>query len=271
MSTCWYLTLVSLIEVGSYIHPVASRADHDTYVSFVPSLPKSGGGSSGTRYVVRVVVTIGFEWPGTHPPRIFITHWWGQPFNDLIARIEQLVHDFRANLNEETDARGGGMTEDTPVWISAFAISQWALEEEEEDDDDDDDDLDGDKVMDSALVKAMRIVSCRIASILDSSGVVFSRLWYDYELYMNLTLRRKKGRGDPNNGAGILYFGRLYRPQALHYRHSLLNSYSFMDHDDEERAAVGNVPGGASGEAAVFASLREKHSFPRQTYPTVPS
>ena len=64
---------------------------------------------------------------GVHPPRFFASHWWGEPVCDFVSCIEQFVRDFATNAEDEDDKRGGGMTEDTPIWVCAYANNQWQL------------------------------------------------------------------------------------------------------------------------------------------------
>jgi len=42
--------------------------------------------------------------------------------------IEQMIKDFKVNYDANDDKKGGGMTEDTPIWICAFANNQHDLE-----------------------------------------------------------------------------------------------------------------------------------------------
>ena len=80
------------------------------------------------------------------------------------------MKDFDSNVNDEDDARGGGMTEDTPVWICVFADNQHDLKSEITSD-----------PADFAL-KTMEIAKFRVISILDVNNRVYSRLWCMFEL-----------------------------------------------------------------------------------------
>ncbi len=168
---------------------------------------------------------------GTQPPCSFVIHWWGQPFNQMINCIEQMVHDCRTNCDEDHDAQGGGMTEDTPMWISAFAMNQWM-------------DLTAQSLKSSIAKTIKGITSNRTLLILDDKGAVFSHTWCIYELYIMSI----------NNHIMSVYTA--YK----HCRHSFVN-FDNDDDDNGERNAVGIIPGGAPGEIAVFTSLREKY-FP---------
>lgn len=60
---------------------------------------------------------------GTQLP--FVNHFGGNPIADTIACLEQMVNDFDNNYkNSRDDTRGGGMTQDTPIWIFSFGSNQ---------------------------------------------------------------------------------------------------------------------------------------------------
>eukprot|EP00555_Chaetoceros_dichaeta_P011859 CAMPEP_0198271386 /NCGR_PEP_ID=MMETSP1447-20131203/48986_1 /TAXON_ID=420782 /ORGANISM="Chaetoceros dichaeta, Strain CCMP1751" /LENGTH=396 /DNA_ID=CAMNT_0043963955 /DNA_START=433 /DNA_END=1620 /DNA_ORIENTATION=+ len=75
----------------------------------------------------------------------------------------------------EQDGSGGGMSADTPVWVCAYANNQWDL---------------GDSITDdptkSGFYKAMKVAKGRTITILDKEGIVFTRIWCMYELYLTL-------------------------------------------------------------------------------------
>ncbi|GFH50363.1 hypothetical protein CTEN210_06839 [Chaetoceros tenuissimus] len=143
---------------------------------------------------------------GTQPPRWFVSHYWGETFLHTLACLEQMVKDFEINdpdynhnvsrvrarggemvYNDsaddfDPDASGGGMTEDTPIWICAFANNQHDLQSEITS-----------NPADSAFAKAMNIANFRVISILDVKNQVYSRLWCMYELYLTLILSKQKG------------------------------------------------------------------------------
>ena len=65
---------------------------------------------------------------GSQPPRWFVNNYNGEPFLHTMVCIEQMYKDFALSTNNN-DANvfglsGGGMTEDTPIWIRAFAHRQ---------------------------------------------------------------------------------------------------------------------------------------------------
>ena len=66
------------------------------------------------------------------------------------------MKDFEENWDPNQNARGGGMTEDTPIWICAFANNQHNLKAE------------------SAFAKAMKIAEYCVISILDVKNQVHS-------------------------------------------------------------------------------------------------
>lgn len=92
------------------------------------------------------------------------------------------MEDFCENKNESDNKRGGGMTEDTPVWICAFANNQHRLDDEITED-----------PADSAFAKAMEIADFRIVSIQDLKEDVYTRIWCIYELYLALILPKNPG------------------------------------------------------------------------------
>jgi len=63
------------------------------------------------------------------PPRFFVIHFGGEPFFYTMDCIEQMFKDFKLNRNDDDDKKGGGMTEDMPIWICAFANNQYDLED----------------------------------------------------------------------------------------------------------------------------------------------
>ena len=126
---------VTLYDVDKYITRPFTK---DSKSSFVERLPSTAG---------------------TQPPRFFVSHWWGEPFVKTVACLERFIKDFKKNSNDEDDARGGGMTIDTPIWICAFANNQWDL----------DDPITVDPKQ-SSFTKALDLAENRVVSILDAKG-----------------------------------------------------------------------------------------------------
>ncbi|CAB9510658.1 Leucine-rich repeat protein [Seminavis robusta] len=105
---------------------------------------------------------------GTQPPLYFVSHWWGEPTKDFMACVERLLQD-------KWMSREIGMTEDTPIWICAYANNQWHLEEAITEDPDE-----------SAFSRALALANGRTLTIFDKDGVVFSRVWCIYEIYRTI-------------------------------------------------------------------------------------
>ena len=129
---------VTLYDVNKYIVLPFTK---DSQASFVETLPSTAE---------------------TQPPRWFMSHWWGEPFVHTLACLEQFVRDFSCNYDaSDYDARGGGMTEDTLIWICIFANNQWKL-----------DDAISVNPKDSSFTLALKGTSCenRVISILDAGG-----------------------------------------------------------------------------------------------------
>lgn len=113
---------------------------------------------------------------GPQPPKFFASHWWGEPVLDFIKCIEQLVRDFARNHGEDgDDRRGAGLTPDTPIWVCAYANNQWRL----------DDDITANPKQ-SGFTRAVRVAEGRTVTILDKGGVVFTRIWCAFELFLTL-------------------------------------------------------------------------------------
>ena len=108
----------------------------------------------------------------TQSPRWFVSHWWGEPLVNTVACLARHSADYG------TDAAGeavpGGTSEDTPYWVCAFAINQWAR---------------GDELNTSpgntAFHRAMSLSEGTL-SILDKEGRCFSRLWPCHEVHVTL-------------------------------------------------------------------------------------
>jgi len=212
-----YLTpeRVSLYDIDTYIiRPYTRRRK----ISFVQALPSTAG------------------W---QPPQFFISHWWGEPVRDFVFCLEQVIIDFRMNNIDygDQDARGGGMSADTPVWVCAYANNQWDL------------DFPNDP-RESDFTKAMEVAKGRTITILDKKGEVFNRVWCIFELF--LTLEESK---DP--------FWAVYTTQKHEYE---IPDYKGDDKEKngyEKREAVGIVSGGATSDIGDSSCItaREK-SFP---------
>lgn len=93
---------------------------------------------------------------GTQPPRFFVVHTWSEKFENTMACVKTMIHDFSSNLISLSDCRGGGMTIDTPIWIDAFAsFTQDELEKRD-------------------VARAIAVANFRTVLVLDKNGEVFS-------------------------------------------------------------------------------------------------
>eukprot|EP00554_Chaetoceros_debilis_P007183 CAMPEP_0194075886 /NCGR_PEP_ID=MMETSP0149-20130528/2787_1 /TAXON_ID=122233 /ORGANISM="Chaetoceros debilis, Strain MM31A-1" /LENGTH=759 /DNA_ID=CAMNT_0038756483 /DNA_START=415 /DNA_END=2694 /DNA_ORIENTATION=+ len=177
---------------------------------------------------------------GSQPPRFFASHWWGEPIKDFVVCLEQHRRDFAMNVNEEQERKGGGMTEDTPIWVCAYANNQWDL----------DDYVTKDPAK-SAFMDAMKMANYRTISILDKHGIVFNRVWCIYELYRTFI-----NKIDTGMGLWCIYTAHRHIPQNL-------KIYNLQPGEiPEGREAVGIVPGGATSDySSSYTSERERY-FP---------
>merc|ERR1740124_1012082 len=178
---------------------------------------------------------------GSQPPRFFVSHWWGESVKDFIACIEQAVRDFTLNNGITDDERGGGMSQDTPVWVCAYGNNQWDLSDITED------------PQDSGFAKAMNIAKGRTVTVLDKGGVVFTRVWCIYEL--NLTLVNPQG--GENNQESQEGLWAVYTAN----RHTYREAY---DSFTEVRDAVGIISGGATSDGGASDTTAREKEFPYQ-------
>ena len=199
--------MVTLYDVDKYvIRPFTVK----TKKSFVSTLPSTAG---------------------TQPPRWFISHWWGEQVYDFVSCVETFVNDFSKNCNDSHDWRGGGMTADTPIWICAYANNQWDLSDITI------------NPYSSSFTLAMKEADFRTLSILDSGGVVFTRIWCILEVYLAL-IYADKWKNDDSVEVWAVY-------TAFKNKHL-----------GQDRDAVGIVNGGATSDKNnLVASQRESH-FP---------
>lgn len=168
---------------------------------------------------------------GSQPPRLFVSHWWGEPVADFIRCVEQLLRDFSCNYKEEHDRNGGGITADTPIWLCAYANNQWLLDEAITED-----------PSESSFTKAMEVAEGRTITILDKEGEVFCRIWCCFELFlvfmglkMNDATTAIVQKGEGSDAKDIMWC--VYTAFDHTYKH--FRGY------EEEREVVGIVSGGA--------------------------
>jgi len=103
---------------------------------------------------------------GEQIPEWFVSHWWGEPVKDFICCLGQHHQDYK-------------LRESSPYWVCAYANNQWSLG--------------GDLTVDpgkSSFHKAMALASGGTVSIVDNSGVCWSRVWCDYEVATSLNTER---------------------------------------------------------------------------------
>jgi len=173
---------------------------------------------------------------GTQPLWMFVSHWWGEVFHHFLACIKTAILDFSWNSRDSHEARGGGMTMDTPIWICAFANNQHDLDSAVTSD-----------PLESSFVKAMKEARFRVLSILDAAGTVFTRIWCAFELFLTMILRKQLM--DELKSTESIGSWAVYTHTTEH------------DFKGQTREAVGIIPGGVPGEVASETSDREKH-FP---------
>lgn len=173
---------------------------------------------------------------GEQRPRFFISHWWGEPVVKFIACIEQLVEDFSSNNCEDHESRGGGMTDDTPIWVCAYANDQWDLSDITE------------NPAESGFKLAMDIAEGRTVTILDNQATVFKRIWCIYELHLTLNLKPIAGIDGSKDRLWAVYTAHKHK-------------YDTDSFDEHHREAVGIVSGGATSDCGNDVTNREKH-FP---------
>jgi len=176
---------------------------------------------------------------GSQQPRFFVSHWWGEPVCDFINCVEQFVRDFAINRNDDDDRRGGGMTADTPIWICAYGNNQWDLSDITVD------------PRESGFTKAMNEADGRTITILDTEGIVFTRIWCIYELFLTLTDSQEGVTDDSEKGLWAVYTAKKH-------------TYENPDYGTkQERESVGIISGGSTSDQNVtyYTTTREQH-FP---------
>ena len=105
-------------------------------------------------------------------PRWFVSHWWGEPAVDFVACLEQHAQDY--GRDKTGRAMKGGVTDKTPCWVCAYANNQWDLSEVNIED-----------PGQTSFHKAMALAEGTV-TVLDKGGVVFTRIWCGYEVYVSL-------------------------------------------------------------------------------------
>ena len=156
-------------------------------------------------------------------PKWFVSHWWGEPVFDFIACLRAQ----RGPQHEEKEkVTTRGWTEHCAYWVCAYANNQWNVEGELSDD-----------PAQSSFRKALELAEGTV-SILDRNGVVFSRVWCCYEIYVSL---------DEMGGR---------RKYEVYTAHTHKNIHG-------ERLAVGFTDGLAEGDFSGSSSKSQREShFP---------
>lgn len=103
-------------------------------------------------------------WAGVKPAW-FVSHWWGMSILLFTRCIEQHAADH-------------GLSDDTPYWICAYAINQHASDEVSV--------LDGGDVASTAFVKAVELAGQQVLTVVDGSGMTYSRAWCCLEISRGL-------------------------------------------------------------------------------------
>jgi len=169
---------------------------------------------------------------GYQRPRWVASHWWGQPIIELIHCLEQFVRDFRTNHYDNDGRRGGGMTDETPIWIWAFANNPWTSLKYNLDD----------HIL-SGISKALKVANSRTVTIVDKKGAIFHRIWCMYEMSLTL-INRQPGE----------------RISAVYTAHK----HTFIEPDfgaEEDRDAIGIIAGGTTSDGGHIPSITAREKF----------
>jgi len=164
---------------------------------------------------------------GPQLPRFFVNHWWGDLVRDSTACLERFVIDFQLNDNDEHDARGGGMSNDTPFWMCAYANNQWELGKDTTKD-----------PKESVFTRAMVVANNRTITILDKEGVVFSRVWCLFELFLTRVDSKKENAEGKSKGG----------EWGIYTAHTHTYKTPWRGGREEERQAVGIISGGSTSD-----------------------
>lgn len=163
---------------------------------------------------------------GAQKPRFVASHSMDMPLSDMIDCYAQFVEDFSSNISKAQDDKGGGMTEDTAIWIFTFAVRPWCIAPF----------LENEK----ASRIARQYAEYRTVTFLDRERKVFKRMWCVYDVYQAL---RRRYQTDET-------FWCIYTP------------FQHKDDDGKARKSVGIVPGGAPSDDTPSASLKREKHFP---------
>jgi hypothetical protein len=162
-----------------------------------------------------------------------------------------MVKDFKENHNDIHDKRGGGMTEDTPIWICAFANNQHDLKNA----------ITADPSK-SGFAKAMEVANYRTLSILYKDGEVFTRVWSILELDLTLVkVQEKKMKKRGGDDVDVKWNG-LWAIYTAH-EHFFREGKGFSVTELENKKAVDIVAGGAPFENGRLRVANLERHLPR--------
>jgi len=153
---------------------------------------------------------------------------------EFVLCLEQAIVDFKMNNIDygDQDSRGGGMSDDTPVWVCAYANNQWKLGKDIPDD-----------PKESGFFKAMKVANRRTITILDEGGTVFTRIWCIFELYLTIGVST-----DP--------MWAVYTAKPHKYKKPGEDGY-------ENRKAVGIILGGSTSDMGDYSlTAAREAAFP---------
>ena len=186
---------------------------------------------------------------GPQPPRFFVVHTWNEKYENAMACIKTMIHDFSSNESTIDDERGGGMTIDTPIWIDAFALGPCQS---------------NDETRKNSIETAMETANLRSVVILDRYGDLFSSVECLKQIEMSLCVSRSRRLSiDMDDGESR-------KGKSLAIYTSFKHSYKHPTYGELSRKAIGLCQGRATIDAnyTFHASIRE-HSFPTDRLKTV--
>jgi hypothetical protein len=180
---------------------------------------------------------------GTQPPRFFVVQSWSEKFENTMACVKTMIHDFSSNESNIDDDRGGGMTIDTPIWIDAFALGPSFQS--------------NDQTRKSSTDTAMEVANLRSVVILDRYGDIFSSIKCLKQIEKSLCLSTSRLLSIEMD------YGESRKGKSLVIYTQFMHSYEHPKHGELSRKAIGLCQGRATIDAnyTFHASIRE-HLFP---------
>jgi len=104
---------------------------------------------------------------GNQTPHIFINWQWSANFFEFVAIVEAYVHDFSTNSCPKHEEKGGGMTEDTPIWVDVFARNLWDFMSD---------------IEESPTEKIFEVTKYRMLTIADKAAEFLQRIWSIFDI-----------------------------------------------------------------------------------------